>query len=149
MFTWVIVALGARDALQRRDRKAIKVEHREGWTDEQFDIVLAASCELGCWYLPLPSPVAAWCFWPAWARTAVVQCVSGRARRLDVNPGHRERIDSSQRTRPGTVGLLFLVATPIARVVFSVVGFIRQRDWLYVTITVAVLALLGYSLLGG
>ena len=28
------------------------------------------------------------------------------------------------------LGLLFLVATPIARVVFSIVGFIRQRDWL-------------------
>jgi uncharacterized membrane protein len=29
------------------------------------------------------------------------------------------------------------------------VGFVRQRDWLYVAITLAVLALLGYSLLAG
>ena len=47
------------------------------------------------------------------------------------------------------LGLLLLIATPIARVIFSVVGFARQRDWLYVGITVAVLALLTYSLLGG
>ncbi len=47
------------------------------------------------------------------------------------------------------LGLLVLIATPIARVIFSVVGFIRQRDWLYTAITVVVLALLGYSLLSG
>src|SRR5690242_11988036 len=47
------------------------------------------------------------------------------------------------------LGLLILIATPIARVVFSVIGFIRQRDWLYVGITVIVLALLAFSIAGG
>jgi uncharacterized membrane protein len=46
-------------------------------------------------------------------------------------------------------GLLLLIATPIARVVCSVFGFIKQRDWLYTGITLAVLALLAYSLLAG
>ena len=45
------------------------------------------------------------------------------------------------------LGLLLLIATPIARVVFSVAGFVRERDWLYVAVTLIVLALLGYSLL--
>lgn len=45
-------------------------------------------------------------------------------------------------------GLLLLIATPIARVAFSVIGFARQRDWLYVLITLAVLFLLSYSLTG-
>jgi uncharacterized membrane protein len=45
------------------------------------------------------------------------------------------------------LGLLLLIATPIARVMFSVVGFTRQRDWMYVAITGIVLALLLYSLL--
>jgi uncharacterized membrane protein len=45
-------------------------------------------------------------------------------------------------------GLLLLVATPVARVVFSVVGFIRQRDWLYVVISAIVLLLLAVSLFG-
>ncbi len=44
------------------------------------------------------------------------------------------------------LGLLLLIATPIARVVFSVAGFIRERDWLYVVVTLIVLALLAYSL---
>ena len=47
------------------------------------------------------------------------------------------------------LGLLLLIATPIGRVVFSVVGFARQRDWLYVGITIVVLSLLLYSLISG
>jgi uncharacterized membrane protein len=46
------------------------------------------------------------------------------------------------------LGLLLLIATPIARVVFSVAGFILERDRLYVTFTLIVLAVLLYSLLG-
>lgn len=46
-------------------------------------------------------------------------------------------------------GLLLLIATPIARVIFSIAGFARQRDWLYVAITLVVLTLLSYSLLAG
>lgn len=47
------------------------------------------------------------------------------------------------------LGLLLLIATPIARVVFSAVAFARERDYLYVAFTLAVLAVLAYSLLGG
>jgi uncharacterized membrane protein len=46
-------------------------------------------------------------------------------------------------------GLLILIATPIARVAFSVVAFLYQRDWKYVVVTLIVLGLLLYSLLGG
>ena len=47
------------------------------------------------------------------------------------------------------LGLLLLIATPIARVVFSVFGFLKERDWLYVAVTLAVLAILLYSLFQG
>ncbi len=47
------------------------------------------------------------------------------------------------------LGLLILIATPIARVAFSVVAFLYQRDWKYVVVTLLVLGLLLYSLLGG
>jgi len=46
------------------------------------------------------------------------------------------------------LGLLLLIATPIARVAFSVVGFAIERDRMYVAFTVIVLAILLYSLLG-
>jgi len=47
------------------------------------------------------------------------------------------------------LGLLLLIATPIARVAFSVFDFLRERDWLYVTVTLIVLAVLVYGLLSG
>jgi uncharacterized membrane protein len=47
------------------------------------------------------------------------------------------------------LGLLILIATPVARVLFSVLAFIYEKDWTYVTITMIVLALLCYSLFGG
>jgi uncharacterized membrane protein len=47
------------------------------------------------------------------------------------------------------LGLLILVATPIARVALSLVAFVRQRDRKYVLITGIVLAILVFSLAGG
>lgn len=47
------------------------------------------------------------------------------------------------------LGLLVLIATPVARVVFSVLAFALQRDWLYVGFTLLVLVVLCYSLLSG
>lgn len=46
------------------------------------------------------------------------------------------------------LGLLILIATPIARVLFSVAGFTIERDWLYVTCTLIVLAILLFSFVG-
>jgi uncharacterized membrane protein len=46
------------------------------------------------------------------------------------------------------LGLLLLIATPIARVGCSIVGFAIERDRMYVAFTLIVLAILLYSLLG-
>lgn len=43
-------------------------------------------------------------------------------------------------------GLLLLIATPVARVVFAVFGFALEGDYLYTTIALTVLAVLLYSL---
>ena len=47
------------------------------------------------------------------------------------------------------LGLILLIFTPIARVAFSVFAFARERDRTYVVLTLIVLALLLYSLVGG
>jgi uncharacterized membrane protein len=47
------------------------------------------------------------------------------------------------------LGLVLLIATPVARVVFSVVVFILQRDRAYVAIALVVLTVLLFSLSGG
>jgi uncharacterized membrane protein len=47
------------------------------------------------------------------------------------------------------LGLLVLIATPIARVVFAIIGFARERDMLYTVISLIVLAILAFSLVHG
>lgn len=46
------------------------------------------------------------------------------------------------------LGLLLLIATPVARVVFSVLAFAMEGDRLYVVFTLIVLSVLLYSLFG-
>jgi uncharacterized membrane protein len=45
------------------------------------------------------------------------------------------------------LGLLLLVLTPIARVAFSAMAFARQRDGIFVALTLVVLGVLLYNLL--
>jgi uncharacterized membrane protein len=47
------------------------------------------------------------------------------------------------------VGLLLLIATPVARVAFAALGFMREKDWMYTGISAGVFAILLYSLLLG
>jgi len=47
------------------------------------------------------------------------------------------------------LGLLLLIATPVARVLFSVFAFLYERDRTYVAVTILVLSLLAYSLFFG
>jgi uncharacterized membrane protein len=47
------------------------------------------------------------------------------------------------------LGMLLLILTPIVRVALSVFFFLAQRDWLYVGITLFVLAVLAFSLFSG
>lgn len=44
------------------------------------------------------------------------------------------------------LGLLLLIATPVARVAMCVLGFLLERDKLYVAVSTVVLAILMYSL---
>jgi uncharacterized membrane protein len=46
------------------------------------------------------------------------------------------------------LGLLLLIATPVARVAFAVFGFAAERDRMYVVFTLIVLGVLLYSLIG-
>jgi len=46
------------------------------------------------------------------------------------------------------LGLVLLIATPVARVAFTLVAFAVQRDRIYIALTSLVLLLLTYGLLG-
>jgi len=47
------------------------------------------------------------------------------------------------------LGVVMLIATPIARIVFSVLAFFIEKDYLYVGITLVVLGVIMYSMIGG
>ncbi len=47
------------------------------------------------------------------------------------------------------LGLIILIATPVARVLFSLTGFLIEKDWIYVLITLLVLSILFYSIFFG
>jgi uncharacterized membrane protein len=59
--------------------------------------------------------------------------------------------DASSRDGVGIMqlGLLLLIATPVARVAFSLAAFAVQRDRLYVVVTLAVLVVLTFGVAGG
>ncbi len=46
-------------------------------------------------------------------------------------------------------GIILLIATPIIRVVCSAVGFVLEKDYMYVGITLLVLAIIFMSMLSG
>jgi uncharacterized membrane protein len=45
------------------------------------------------------------------------------------------------------LGLFVLIATPVARIIFSIIGYILEKDYLYIIITMIVLAVILYSLI--
>jgi uncharacterized membrane protein len=47
------------------------------------------------------------------------------------------------------LGIILLIATPILRVVFSTIGFVLEKDYLYVCISLLVLAIIFTSMISG
>ena len=58
--------------------------------------------------------------------------------------GRARRLDGTQVLT--TAGLLILMATPVARVLASVLGYASERDWTFFGLTLVVLATLAGSL---
>lgn len=47
------------------------------------------------------------------------------------------------------IGIVFLIATPILRVLFSALGFVLEKDYMYLAITLIVLLIIFFSMLSG
>jgi uncharacterized membrane protein len=73
----------------------------------------------------------------------------GQPRQLRTIPGIIDFAAHSHSRGIIELGLLLLIATPIARVIFSVLAFAKQRDRLYVVVTSIVLGVLVYNLVVG
>ncbi|RBL92798.1 DUF1634 domain-containing protein [Chitinophaga flava] len=68
---------------------------------------------------------------------------------LDNLPGILKGIMAGQGRDVIQLGVVLLIATPIFRIVFSVFAFLLEKDYLYVVITLIVLAVITFSMVGG
>jgi len=47
------------------------------------------------------------------------------------------------------LGIILLIATPIMRVIFSAIGFVLEKDYMYVAISLLVLFIIFFSMMNG
>lgn len=120
------------------------------WTDEQVDQILGNLLRVGVFVATIVAVIGGVLFL---ARHGLEPA---RGRVFQGEPPELRSVSAILRgalaLRPDAVvqlGLLLLIATPVARVAMSLVAFILQRDRVYVVVTSIVLALLIFSLTGG
>ena len=123
---------------------------KRGWTDEQMEQIVGNLLRIGVVIAALVVLAGGVLYLIRFGGTlpnyAVfrgeptdLRSVSGIIR--DVLPLHSRGVIQ--------LGLLLLIATPVARVAFSILAFALQRDRTYVVVTLIVLGVLIYSLTGG
>lgn len=47
------------------------------------------------------------------------------------------------------LGILFLIFTPLMRIIFALIGYLKERDYTYVLISTIVLGIMAFSFLAG
>jgi uncharacterized membrane protein len=123
------------------------VEH--AWTDKRIETIVGNLLRAGVIFSAIIVFCGAVFYLARHGRTtADYRVFHGEPSELRSVPGVvRDAMDLSGR---GIIqlGLLFLIATPVARVMFSIWGFAAERDRMYVVFTVIVLAILIFSLVG-
>jgi len=123
---------------------------QSGWTDTQVETIMGRLLQIG---VVLAATVV--------LIGGIIFLIRHGDEKVDLSQFHSE---PAQFRSPGGIieattslsargiiqlGLLLLVATPIARVVFSVYAFQRQKDRLYIVFTLIVLTVLIFSLVWG
>jgi uncharacterized membrane protein len=119
------------------------------WRDRRIEIILGNLLRAGV----LLSAAIVLCgacvyLWYAGRERADYRVFRGEPSEFRTIPGVIESVMSTRGRGLIQLGLLFLIATPIARVCFSVAGFAIERDRLYVIFTLIVLVILLYSFVG-
>ena len=119
------------------------------WTDKRIENILGNLLRAGVVFSAVIVFCGAVVYLARHGRThADYRVFQGEPSELRSVPGIvRDAVDVSGR---GIIqlGLLFLIATPVARVIFSIWGFAAEHDRMYVVFTVIVLAILISSLVG-
>ena len=121
----------------------------KGWTDQRIEVIIGVLLRTGVLLaasVVLIGGVTTW--YATVARGRITPAFHGEPEGLKSIPGIAEGMAGLHGQAIIQFGLLLLIATPVARVAFSAVGFAMERDYMYVVITLIVLAILLYSLFG-
>jgi uncharacterized membrane protein len=118
-------------------------------SDEQIEIIIGGMLRTG---VVLSSALVAgggiWYLWQSGAETPQYGVFRGEPETLRSISGIVRGAAALDPKCWIQLGLLLLIATPVARVLFSIAAFAAQRDRTYVAVTALVAAILLFSLLG-
>ena len=119
------------------------------WLDQRIEIVLAQLLRIGVLTAAVVVLAGAALYLAGHARDhADYRTFHAEPEQLRSVHGVVQAAWDGQVTGILQLGLLLLIATPIARVIFSVFAFALEGDRMYVAFTLIVLAVLLYSLFG-
>jgi uncharacterized membrane protein len=123
---------------------------RPGWTDQQVERLIGGLLRVGLMMATAVVVVGALIYLHRHGHEAPHYRIF-RGEPADLRSIGGVLRDSMDERGRGLIqlGLVLLLATPVARVAFSVVAFALQRDRFYVMVTLVVLAVLLYSIVGG
>ncbi len=122
---------------------------KRGWTDEQMEKVVSTLLRSGVVIATLVALVGGILYLIQFGGTLPNYAVfRGEPADLRSVSGIISDVLSFHTRGLIQVGLVLLIATPLARVAFSILAFALQRDRIYVVVTLIVFAVLLYSLVG-
>ncbi len=123
---------------------------RRGWTDVQVEVVISVILRVGLIVAAAVVVVGGAIYLLRHGHELISYRVFHGEPPVDRSIPEIVRAAAGLRGRAFIMaGLVLLIATPVVRVAFSVVAFLRERDWIYVGVTLFVLAILLWSILGG
>ena len=125
------------------------LDHHPGWTDTQIDTIIGNLLRIGVVIASATILVGGMIYLIRHGATQPnYRVFSGEPADLRNLTGIAQNALSFSGRGIIQLGLLFLIATPLARVIFSIMAFTAQRDRIYVIVTLIVFAILLYSLVG-
>ena len=136
-------------AARNSETQAIHASHPPSWTDQRIENLLGHLLRTGVLFAAFVVSLGGTIYLLRHGRALVAFRVF-RGEPADLRSIHGVLRDVRAWHGRGIIqlGLLLLIATPVARVAFSIFGFAVERDRMYVVFTVIVFCVLLYSLLG-
>jgi len=123
--------------------------NQTGWTDQRIEMIIGTLLRMGVMLAAAVVFIGGVLYLVRHGQETIhYSTFHGEPEALKSIPGVLKSAGAGQARAIIQLGLLLLIATPIARVLFSAIAFALEHDYLYVVITLVVLVVLLYSLLG-